>query len=320
MKLTGAYNCVLASIYNALRINGRLDFSIQTMVVVPQLFRLHNWNHWLSSPPPMDIAEPFLERIGTELQFLDTGGLDAAIEYARERLRQGEVLPASINLRYSHFDPTPFDNDFWNFQLLTGVTEEGGFLMFDMYHAEPYEVNEARLRSMIDTGFNYRHEGSFTPFMELVVRCHEHAQSILREMDDRSGMLAAVTDYHADANLAAGQLWLERLQAHFAKVESDQFHAEVYRLMGHLMLILKSRTQFIQTATAMGLHGDEDDAFDEGWNTFVHAVPMNLFRRSEEAYGDMLTVYRELIGREREGLTRIKGRLLEQGVISGARG
>ncbi|PWW06550.1 hypothetical protein DFQ01_103454 [Paenibacillus cellulosilyticus] len=317
MKLTGAYNCVLASIYNALRINCRLEFPIQTMVVVPQLFRLYNWNHWLSSPPPMEIAEPFLARIGADLGFPETKGLDDAIQQARERLRQGEVIPASINLRYSYFDPTPFDNDFWNYQLITGVTKEDRFLMFDMYHAEAYEVDEARLRSMMDTSFNYRNAGAFTPFMELIVRSDEHAHAVLQGMNDQVGMLAAVTAYDADANLEAGQLWLDRLQAHLAKVESDQFHAEVYRLMGHLMLILKSRTQFIQAAATMGLYGDADDAFDEGWNTFVHAVPMNLFRRSHEAYSDMLTAYRELIGRERDGLNRIKERLVRHGAISG---
>ncbi|GMK37005.1 hypothetical protein PCCS19_00580 [Paenibacillus sp. CCS19] len=316
MELTGAYNCVLASIYNSLQINSKLLFPIQSMVIAPQLLRLYNWNHWLSSPPPLDIADPFLERIGAELHFPITGGLDGAVRSARERLRQGEVIPASINLRYSHFDPAPFDNDFWNFQLLTAVTDEGNFLMFDMYHAESYEVDESRLRNMIDTAFNYRHAGAFTPFMEVVVQDHEHAWNVLQCMDEQALMMSVVRDYDAGANLAAGQLWLARMQEHFATVEPDRMYAEVYRLMGHLMLILKSRTQFIQAAAALGLHGVGDDAFDEGWHTFVHAVPMNVFRRSGDAYADMWTAYEELIGRERDGMNQIKERLSEQGIMS----
>lgn len=182
--------------------------------------------------------------------------------------------------------------------------------MFDMYHAKAYEVKEEQLRDMIDTPFNYRHQGMFTPFMSIKAPDRERTRSLLANDDGRSALLAAIDGYDAAASLKTGERWCGELRRTFEEVREEDFHAEVYKLMGHLMLIWRSRAYFMACLRNRGLPDSEDMALDEEWNAFVHAVPRSLYRRSSEEYEALLERYRKLIALERELLAAAKERLL----------
>lgn len=312
MRYAGGYNCVLAGVYNELTINSGLSFRFEEMVIVPELFKLCCWSHWLTSPPPAEIAASFLGRLGGELAFPDMESMDQALAAAKDATASGKVIVTAINLKYSHFDPTPFDQDFWNFQLIGGFRSFAGeerIEMFDMYHGRLYEIDEARLRSMIGTDFNYRSAGRFTPFMAVRLKDREQAQRLLSLHDERKALLDMIDGYSLDEQIAEGKRWIRRLRAWFAEVPEDRFHEEVYKLMGHLMLIYKSRVQFMEYTRGIGLVHDGDIFLDEVWEAFVHSVPRRLYRRSFEGYASTETVLCELLMREAALLKQIRSRI-----------
>jgi|GEM_PF-1863289 len=306
--LKPAFNCVLASVYNALADVHGLRFPLEAVFMAPNYFELGHFDGKLVGLHPEGAALQFLARIGAELAFPDMDGRDGAVAFAKRYVRERGVLPAAINLRYSVLDPTNFDNDYWNFQLVVDWTEDR-FVMYDQYHGEFYKVEDRYLGQMIDTSFNYRHAGSFTPFLVIPVADPQAAQAALNRDSLHALALAAVAAYEPERSRQVGRAFVERMQELYLEpAPGVNLHDEIYKIMGHQILIAKSRQQFASWAEQAKLDPPALEALQAlvaRWDLVNMMVPMTVGRRSAAEYARLLEEYDKLISLETSVLRQV---------------
>ncbi|MBK9991858.1 MAG: hypothetical protein IPP19_14265 [Verrucomicrobia bacterium] len=275
------------------------------ITIGPSFFALYDFDGRMTAEHPELVAQRFLNRIGAEFDFRGVGTLQAALDYLDDHLATQGVLPLSINLRYSVLDPTRFDNDCWNFQLVVKRLPDGSYRMFDMYHGSYYEASRARIQSMIDTPFNYRHEGRFTPFMQIAIKDAERTREALAQFDVQTATREAIDNYPFVENQAHGLRALNTLRERFLTPdEPPGLFDDIYRVMGFLMVIIKGRTQFVDHLREIGWEPGRDlEELGNRWNTFAHSVAMTMGRRSSAEYDRLVASYEELITWEHAALS-----------------
>ncbi|MFD2670775.1 hypothetical protein [Marinicrinis sediminis] len=279
MKIQGAYNCVLAGVYNDLVHNHQLSFSFEQVALQPGYFQLDRWNHWLVIPNPQLVIESFLRYIGAELIFPDLQDVQQAEQVIRGRLSRGDIVPIAINLRHSVLDPVPFDSDNWNFQLITRQLDDHTFEMFDMYHSQCYKATSEQVHRMICTPFNER-LGGFTPCPVVQLHDGELTRTRLAESDLFTLYLDTINSYDLPYNLDQSRQWLQAVKHTFTGLSVDRMYEYVYRLMGHQMLIVKSRTEFADfLATHLGdRYAQQLKEWGGRWMELVNGIPKKLYR------------------------------------------
>ncbi|MCD1259609.1 hypothetical protein B5M42_012280 [Paenibacillus athensensis] len=310
--LKPAFNCVLASVYNTLADVHGLRFAPEAVFMAPNYFELGHFDGKLVGLHPEGAARQFLTRIGTDMAFPAMDGREGAVAFAKRFVREQGVLPAAINLRYSVLDPTNFDNDYWNFQLIVDWAEDR-FVMYDQYHGELYKVEDSYLGQMIDTAFNYRQQGRFTPFLVIPVADPQEAQAALDRDHLPALALAAIRAYDPQISLRVGRAFAARMQELYLEpAPGMNLHDEIYKIMGHQILITKSRQQFAEWAGQAGLKPDALEALQSlvaRWDLVNMMVPMTVGRRSAAEYERLLEEYEKLISLEATVLEQVGAEL-----------
>ncbi|WP_028545848.1 hypothetical protein [Paenibacillus taiwanensis] len=317
MKLVSTYNCILASVYNYITQAYPLSFQLETLLFNPDFLKLQHLYTKLLLSHPYDVSKRFVTEIGGTIEFPNVRDVAGAVAYADTHLQHTGVLPIAINLKYSVLDPAPFDNDFWNFQMVVERSDEQHFIMFDMFHGTKYTVNMHHFSNMIDTPFNYRNEGEFTPFMIIHIPDVEHTRHLLLQTNITDRLLGALQAYSPAHNLAEGCAFIEYIRNAFLKEEVTDLHDEVYRIMGFQIIISKSREQLLNSAAAIGIPiTEEDRELVKWWETFRLQLAMTINRREAEGYEHLLWMYRDLNRHE----TLVVERLEQQIVLMQTKG
>lgn len=280
------YNCVLTAAYNYLRLVCGFDFDFALLGMPRGFFNLSAFEAGLTNGKPCDIVTPFLNRIGVKMIFPDMGSIAAALQYADRTLAGGGVLPAAINLRYSVLDPTRFDSDYWNFQLLVGCRGVTHYHMFDMFHGKYYDIDRAYLQKMINTRFNYRHDGKFTPFMQMEMDNDAQSRQAVAQLDIRNHLLTVMNSYDLAANLATADALLHQFKRRYLDpTQADDMYTEIYRIIGSQIVISKGRRQF---ADCLHLCFDspskEMGRLGPRWEQFTGIIPLILGRKDAGEY------------------------------------
>lgn len=321
MKLQSTYNCVLASVYNYLTQVYPISFQLEMMLLDPEYLSVKHGYKKMISAHPKDMAQRFLTEIGGRMVFPDASNMEGALLFADRHLQEKGILPVAINLRYSVLDPAPFDNDVWNFQLLVERMDRHHYAMFDMFHGTSYTVHVEHLQRMIDTPFNYRHEGQFTPFMTIELAQLAHTQQVLREGHALERLLAALEAYSSEQNRHEGSEFIKVIRSSYLDTPSISLYDEIYRVMGFQIIIAKSREQFLHSAASIGIPlTKQDRELVTRWETFNHLVAMTISRKNGLEYDRLLQMYEELIAYETLAVERLKQRalhLLKKGDLNG---
>jgi len=280
------YNCVLLAVYNNLRNVYKLDFDFCLLGLPKNYFQLYVYSSGLTNGLPHETAQQFLQKIDANMCFPDTGSLDGAIEFVNSQLNNHKAVAAAINLRYSVLDPTDFDSDAWNFQLITGIEKDGSYSMFDMFHGKHYQVDEAYLKTMIDTGFNYRHNGQFTPFLQIALPGAKQSQQVLDTITPYTHLSEVLLTYNLTQMLSIVEPFIERLKAKGqSELKKGELYNEIYRLMGSQMILIKGRAQLISSLIQHSFNLPADmQILSDRWTQFSHLIPMTLGRNDSAEY------------------------------------
>lgn len=327
--LFNTYNCVLASVYNYLEGIHKLTPSLEAICFEPSLFALHSVEGTASIAHPLHIAEQYLARIGADIVFPVFDGLDDALAYADEHLALRGGLPFSINLRYDVLEPLPFDNDLWHFHWMVAsprtpegpdhvrsivpesITGTGGYLMFDQYENEYYRMDEDRLRHAIDTPFNYREDGCFTPFMEIHLPDPSRTRAQMEaDTDMRSRLVAAVERYPIALNQSVWHECLLELDR-YALEKPDQ--GAIYRYMNFAQIIIRCREVVWNYLEREGLAAFEPlKHWRNSWTQYRSVLGITLSRRTAEEFRRLAVSYEGLIDLEHRALEAVVEELMKK--------
>ncbi len=303
-NLHTSYNCVLASVYNILVNNAGLTFPFACLCVSPQFFKLEAVANepLLVSEHPEQTMLHFLRRIGAEAVYPNIGSVDDAPAFAEAYLAKHAVLPFFINLRYSVLDPAPYDNDYWNVQLLVGRDEaHGHWLAYDTFHGESYTLEQEQFRMMIDTPFNYRMDSGFSPFLTIELGDLEGCRRELNRMTEASSIIDALTRYPLEANLEAGQSFVTQLRTMYMKDDGRNLHDEIYKIIGFQRILIKQREQIGAFAETLGYtHAHRFRELAQAWDTFSYGIAMAISRHEREGFDKLAVEFEALIRREFE--------------------
>ncbi|GMK37004.1 hypothetical protein PCCS19_00570 [Paenibacillus sp. CCS19] len=321
--LFSTYNCVLASVYNYLQGIHKLTPSLEAICYEPSLFALHSIDGIAAIAHPLHIAEQYLARIGAEIVFPSFDGVDEALAYADTHLALKGGLSFSINLRYDVLEPLPFDNDLWHFHWMAAspntpdgpdlvrstsvpdaIRGTGRYLMFDQYENEYYRMDEERLRQAIDTPFNYRMNGRFTPFMEIHLTDPAYTMARMEaDTDMRSRLASAVAKYPFELNQGIWHACLNGLRRYVTD-KPDQ--GDVYRYMNFAQIIMRCREVVWHYLVREGLGTFEPlRQWRDGWTQYRTVLGITLNRRTADEISRLIDNYEGLIELEQRALTAI---------------
>jgi len=307
MPLKGGFNCVIATMCNYLETVHGIPADVGTVSFNRSYFKVIHADGCLMTVSPEEVSLEFLRDVGADFVYPSFAGLPDAWAYIDWHLANRGVLPVSINLRYDILDPLPFDNDYWHFHLIV-AREPGGFRMFDQFENEYYFMPEQQLGLAIDTPFNYRFDGKFTPF--LLTDCMEAAADVRRKVQGKrrggAELAAFAADYPLEDNLQAGVSFIRGLHRYTAGRPSE---TDMYRLMNYHHVIIKCRDMF-QTALEQAGWTDVQPVrqLREQWETYRHLLGMALARRTAEEFDRLETAYTQLITNENALLRSLSAR------------
>ncbi|MBK9991857.1 MAG: hypothetical protein IPP19_14260 [Verrucomicrobia bacterium] len=303
--LRSAYNCVFAAMYNHLVQDHRLSLRIESLYITKSLLQLWQFDGLLCPFLPEEMVRSFMRGTGLRMTFPDVGNVESALAFARDHLARRRVLSVAVNLRYDVLEPLTFDNDFWHLQLMVEPLVDGGFRMYDQFEDKFFVYTEDRMRLAIDTGFNRRISGQFTPFMVIEVDDLEGTAAKLAEAGETNAQVqAALRDYPLKHNLDHAVQSVR----HLRRYATERPSAEVmYRVMNYHLIIQKSREALIDALVVRGLAPPEFTAtLVERWSQVRALLGVILMRRDLGEFDRLEDVYRQLIELE-EGVFRSLG-------------
>ncbi|MCG7408926.1 hypothetical protein MH117_16025 [Paenibacillus sp. ACRRX] len=296
MKLVTTYNCVIATIYNYLSHVQKLEFELEALIFSPPFFKLVNsYDGFLTSAPFEEVVTPFLQQADCHMVFPNVSSPQAAMMYAHEHLRTKGIMPVAINLRYDVLEPLPFDNDAWHIHIIVGREGTDRFKMYDQFEDKYYVVDEQHLMKAIDTPFNYRNTGQFTPFMQMDVTDREATQRKLSASGTGlSSLRHAVEHYPLHINLHMGSVFLDGISRYAVERPKD---SDIYKLMNYPHIICKSR-HFVAEYMKRCMGGVKLTGLEQlqsGWERFRRLLGMALHRQEREAFIRLAQEYEQLI-------------------------
>lgn len=305
MELTSAYNCVYASIYNYLKYAQGFDFDFFALGALPGFFDINAVNGRLVSQRPEENVCQFLDGLNAHLVFDDIKSTHNIKNYLHKRLIQDRVVPAAINLRFSVLDPTRFDNDYWNFQIICKALDNDEYEMFDPFHGKYYSVTAQHLCNMVDTDFNYRFGGQFTPFPSVAFDNIDKAREKTKVFDTISQIESVLLSYNREKNLAGVRNSFQQLRDRYLN-GSDQYnmHNEIYQLMGFLILVVKSREFFAEHCSSLIDKDSEISSLANTWQSLMKIFPVSIGRRDRQTYNNLEQRMLEIIDKETDIINR----------------
>lgn len=298
MKLKTTYNCVIATIYNYMTQVQKLDFELEAFVFNPSYFKLVNsYDGFLTSAPVEEVVLPFLQRVQCDMMFPNVSNPAAAMTYAHEHLRTKGILPVSINLRYDVLDPLPFDNDAWHFHIIVDREDSRHFRMYDQFEDAYYVVAENHLMKAIDTPFNYRFPGQFTPFMLMEsANMAEVRKRIAAGRDGLGCLREAVGNYPLHINLYMGGEFIRGIAKYAGQKPPE---SAMYKLMNYPHIICRSRQLAADFVKKKSLYGDAKaegmDRLLGAWEGFRKLLGITLHRKESSEFIRLQREFEQLI-------------------------
>jgi len=293
-----AFNCVTAAIYNYMRLVLKFEFPLERMYPMKQMLAFQSYEDYLITVPPEAMLRDFLQQCGAELEFPELRDIEDAFLYAQEHLQNKGPLSVNVNLRHDVLEPLPFDNDFWHYQLIIGILENGSFDMYDQFEDEGFVYSRQRLSLAMDTPFNYRFERGLTPFMQVKVLDKAHTARKLSECNQIiSDLLIGIENYPLEQNIEHGLSCLSRL-ARFAHEQPGP--ESIYRVMNSHQIIIKCRQAIVRYLISLDI--DASDVLRTivpRWMQYKDVLGLSLMRRSVSEFARLRDKYCELIEYEK---------------------
>ena len=311
MTLQPAFNCLLGCFYNELTIRHGLRFPLEKWLLRPDYFQVihcvvHGYSK-LSGPHPGDLIEQFLHDfpvIRTVVpEFRD---VNQAVSYARDFIGKHGFIAAAHNLKHAPFETTTYDSDSWNYLLLTEITEKGECRVYSPYNNEYAEVSAGQLEFMLDTAFNYRHAGKFTPYMYWECEDTQSIQNAMDRLDELELYRSAVQNYPLEFNLHEGRIYTDSLKVMREHIPPEQIRMQVNEIHAFHRILLRSRQDLSGFLRRLGIEaGKEIDYLVKKWTRFNHLVALAILRNSGEEYERLYPQFEELIREEERLLKRL---------------
>lgn len=289
-----AFNCVTAAVYNYITAVHQLRFPIENMYPMRHMLNLYSHKDYIVPHPPDDMLRQFLDRVGAYLDFPVLSDIDRAILFADEHLRQKGPLSVNVNLRYDILEPLPFDNDSWHYQLIAGRNDDGSFAMYDQFEDAIFIYPEERLRSAIDTDFNYRRDGQFTPFMLVQFHGNADRHDLLNQNDNlMSDLVAGIAHYPLSENIDAGATCIAKIKRFVEQKPDAEF---LYRIMNAHLIIIKVRQTIIDYLIANGCNAPSAlPSVLKRWFRYKDVLALTLIRRSRKEFERLIKLYEDVI-------------------------
>jgi hypothetical protein len=312
MNLQSSYNCVLSGVYNYLMLVHNEQFPFEYIYLTEDFFGFIHYDGCLVAQHPEKVSLSFLNQAGFEMVFpaIPAGSGQEVFDFVDTHLLDKGPLPMAINLRYSVLDPTNFDQDYWNFQMIVKSENRYGYKMFDMFHGKYYEMDKEHLQKAIRTSFNYRLEGEFTPFM-ILKRINAEPVSSVIQTSIPELVRSAIKAYNLEKQKEEVDKFLEELKERYLNHKATSLYNKIYRVMGYQVIIANSRKQFLKTLQSAGCYqkGKLDEWISE-WEKLNQSVAGTIGRRSIDEYRSLRDKFYKVLNAEFELLSEV----IEKGV------
>lgn len=307
MNLQSSYNCVLSSVYNYLMFVHNEQFPFEYLYLTEDFFEFRHYNGCLTAQHPEKVSLRFLDQAGFRMVFPAIPDLEQEIfDFVDAHINDNGPLPMGINLRYSILDPTNFDQDYWNFQMIIKPENTRMYRMFDAFHGKFYEMDKAHLLRAIRTSFNYRLEGKFTPFMVLE-RISTEPISRAIQIAIPQLVYSAVEGYSLEKQNMEVDKFIETLKERYLYHNVSSLYNEIYRVMGSQIIIANSRKCFLKTLQSVGYYrpGKMAEWITE-WEKLNMSVAGTISRRRTEEYRSLKNKFCEVLDAEFELLAYVR--------------
>lgn len=306
-----AYSCLLAGIYNYFRIVKKLDFHFAHVGMRENFFEIDNWDHILGGQNPQTTVKSFLSAISASFKFQNLIDVDKALIHIRKTVDNQGIVAIGANPNYITVSDASHHDDYWNFQLVVDYKKNGGYTLFNMFHGKYYDIETKHFINMIDTNFNYRHKGEFTPCMDFTFDNYEKTCQIINNFNDREHLLTLVDSYNFEGNMGAVKKLTSQLEStHNNNVSIAE--KEIYQLKDFLLSVKKSRLQFFSFVRHV-LPTDIEILFEweQLWSSLTNTIVIIIMRQKISEYQRLQEKLTELVYFEVEALQTIKKTVLQ---------